>query len=135
MDVSTVAPKAADRSITVDYPFPDTLQGCVEAFGEEVVKSTFLAEAVIKLQAKVRSMLEAGAVANKKGEIKSEHMNDDEIKSAALSWKPGVAIIRKSDPVATFLGKVEKMAVMQNLHPQLHKKHPVQIFHYHTLKL
>ncbi len=86
-----------DRECTVQYDFGGTVEAAVEKFGADVVYSNFVRASVITAQAVMRRMLEAG-----KGQ--------DEIQATMNSWKPGVAIERTIDPVASVLGKFGSMS-------------------------
>ena len=81
-----------DKVAAVAYDFGATLEESVEKFGSDVVFTNFKRTAVITAQAAIRRMLEGG---------KSE----EEIISAMSSWKPGVALERTVDPVASLVGK------------------------------
>jgi hypothetical protein len=119
MEIGTTAPKAGDRTLTVDYGFVEktdemsaeaALAANVANFGADVVNSGFVSEAVIKLQAQVRRWLEQGSVPNKKGEIVTVRLSDDEIRAKVAEWKPGVSQVKKADPIAAFMAKVGTMS-------------------------
>ncbi len=103
MEVKTVAPKA-NRSITVDYPFPATVEEAVTQFGEQVVLSIFYDQLALKLQARVRNAMEKGL---KEG---TTRMSDEEIQTDVLAWKPGVAVVRSVDPVTKILAKFPNLS-------------------------
>ena len=79
------------------FDFGGSCAAAIEMFGEDVVYSNFTRASVITAQAAMRRMLEAG-----KGQ--------EEIQAAMNSWKPGVAIERTVDPVASVLGKFGSMS-------------------------
>lgn len=81
-----------DKAAAVAYDFGATLDEAVEKFGADVVFTNFKRTAVITGQAVMRRALEAG-----KG--------DEEIASIMQSWRPGVALERTVDPVASLVGK------------------------------
>jgi len=81
-----------EKSAAIAYDFGNTLGESVEKFGEDVVFTNFKRTAVITAQAAIRRMLEGG---------KSE----EEIAAAMGNWKPGVALERTVDPVASLVGK------------------------------
>lgn len=81
-----------DKAAAIAYDFGATLEEAVERFGAEVVFTNFKRTAVITAQAAIRRMLENG---------KSE----EEIAAGMQGWKPGVALERTVDPVASLVGK------------------------------
>jgi len=81
-----------DKVAAVAYDFGATLPEAVDKFGDAVVFTNFKRTAVITAQAAIRRMLEGG-----KGE--------EEITASMSSWKPGVALERTIDPVASLVGK------------------------------
>jgi len=81
-----------DKVAAVAYDFGATLEEAVDKFGADVVFTNFKRTAVITAQAAIRRMLEGD---------KSE----EEIASAMSTWKPGVALERTIDPVASLVGK------------------------------
>jgi hypothetical protein len=81
-----------EKAAAVAYDFGATLDEAVAKFGAEVVFTNFKRTAVITAQAVIRRMLEGG---------KSE----EEVATVMGAWKPGVALERTIDPVATLVGK------------------------------
>ena len=81
-----------EKAAAVAYDFGATLDEAVEKFGADVVFTNFKRTAVITAQAAIRRMMEGG---------KSE----EEIATTMQSWKPGVALERTIDPVASLVGK------------------------------
>lgn len=92
VEVKVKAPKVS-REITVTAEIPDSLNGLVEAYGEEAVASAASGSIKIALQGYVRSMLEANAT-------------DEKILDAVATWKPGT----KKDSVTSLIGKVATMS-------------------------
>lgn len=81
-----------DKEATIAYDFGATLEEAVNKFGAEVVFTNFKRTAVITAQAAMRRMLES-------------NKSNDEIVAGMQSWKPGVALERVVDPVASLVGK------------------------------
>jgi hypothetical protein len=81
-----------EKSAAVAYDFGATLEEATEKFGADVVFTNFKRTAVITAQAAIRRALEGG---------KSE----EEIASLMASWRPGVALERTVDPVASLVGR------------------------------
>jgi len=97
MPEKTVSAKlGSGESATVTYNFGDSLEDAVERFGGEVVMSTFLASAVISLQGYIRRLLTA-------------KKSPEEIAASVATWKPGVKMVKTSDPVAALMKKAAKM--------------------------
>jgi hypothetical protein len=119
LKITTSAPKANNRSIEVDYEkfyeasdtmsATEALEKNRAVFGDAVVNSVFLDGGVIRLQARIRSWLQQGAVANKKGEV-GEKLTDEQIKAKANEFVLGVATVKKSDKVQDFLNAAAKMS-------------------------
>jgi predicted RNA-binding protein len=81
-----------EKVAAVAYDFGDNLDQAVEKFGADVVFTNFKRTAVITAQAAIRRMLE-------------DNKSDEEITSKMSQWKPGVALERVIDPVASLVGK------------------------------
>ena len=81
-----------DRVAEVLYDFGDTLAKSVEMFGEDVVFTNFKRTATIVAQAAMRRSLEGGK-------------SQEEITALMKGWRPGVALERIIDPVASLVGK------------------------------
>lgn len=81
-----------DKAASIAYDFGATLPEAIEKFGEDVVFTSFKRTAVITGQAAIRRMLDGGK-------------NEEEIAVAMNDWKPGVALDRSVDPVASLIGK------------------------------
>jgi len=85
------------KDAVVYYDFGENLEQALDLFDEKVIFSNFRASAKITAQAAMRRYLDAG----KSGE---------EIAELMKNWKPGVALERKSDPVAAFKAKFASMS-------------------------
>ena len=85
------------KDAVVYYDFGENLEQALDLFDEKVIFSNFRASAKITAQAAMRRYLDAG----KPGE---------EIAELMKNWKPGVALERKSDPVAAFKAKFASMS-------------------------
>jgi hypothetical protein len=93
------------RSITVEYDFGSSLEEAIELFGEEVVFSNAKANMVIGLQGRIRALMKK----NKEGDVRSE----EEIIALASAWKPGIKVVKESDPVGAITKRSEKMSLSQ----------------------
>jgi hypothetical protein len=82
------------QELTAEYDFGSNTQEAVELFGEEVVFSTFKAQAVVKLQSVMRSAAKAGK----------------DVQEVVNAWKPGVARVRGKSPVEKALSAFGKMS-------------------------
>jgi len=97
-----------EKTAAVAYDFGADLPESIDKFGADVVFTNFKRTAVITAQAAIRRMLEGG-----KGE--------EEIATTMQSWKPGVALERTVDPVASLVGKwdsyspEEQMEILKKL--------------------
>ena len=76
--------EAGIEKVSVDYEIPETIDGLVEAFGEDVVKSHVISSIVIALQGRLRGW--AKNQLEKDGKIDA-----DKLQKAANEWKPGQA--------------------------------------------
>jgi len=85
------------KDAVVYYDFGENLEQALDLFDEKVIFSNFRASAKITAQAAMRRYLEAGKSA-------------EEIAELMKNWKPGVALERKSDPVAAFKAKFASMS-------------------------
>jgi hypothetical protein len=76
------------------YDFGDNLAEATKMFGEQVVYTTFVAQAIINLQAAMRRTLIAGG----------------DCAALASTWKPGVSAPRVAvDPIAAAKNKFAQM--------------------------
>jgi hypothetical protein len=76
------------------YDFGDNLAETTKLFGEQIVHSGFVAQAIINLQAAMRRTLLAGG----------------DVAGLATSWKPGVSAPRANvDPIAAAKNKFAQM--------------------------
>lgn len=78
-----------------DYDFPETIDGLVESYGNELVYDSFVATQKIKAQAVIRQLLASG----KSPEEVKEFMEQN--------WAPGKSV---ADPTASFLAKFADMS-------------------------
>jgi hypothetical protein len=85
------------KDAIIFYDFGDNLDEALEKFDKNVIFTNFRASAKITAQAAMRRYLEAGKDA-------------EAIVELMKSWKPGVALERKSDPVAAFKAKFAAMS-------------------------
>ena len=85
------------KEAVIYYDFGENLEQALDLFDEKVIFSNFRASVKITAQAAIRRYLEAGKSA-------------EEITELMKSWKPGVALERKSDPVAAFKAKFASMS-------------------------
>jgi hypothetical protein len=83
-------------SATAKYDMPDTVQGMVEKFGEDVCFSHIKRSLVIAIQAYMRPMIDAGKSA-------------EDIQAAVADWKPGVKKAAKS-PLERAREELSKMS-------------------------
>lgn len=81
--VTSASGNEGARSYTCDYNFGDTLEDCIDLFGDKVVYEAFVAQAKIALQGRIRAALKA-------------EKSDDEINGIVDEWKPGERAPRKS---------------------------------------
>ena len=88
--------KGSGKKIIVSYNFGTSLADAVEKFGEDVVLSGFRRTSVITAQGIMRRLAKAGK-------------SDAEIQDAITAWKPGVAMERVMDPVATLKARIANM--------------------------
>lgn len=94
-----VTPKDKDGNkgepyvVSAEYNLGENLDEAVELFGHDAVFSTFKAAAVVKLQARMRALAQAG-------EDVQEGIND---------WKVGVSVRKPKDPAAKALSAFESM--------------------------
>lgn len=97
-----------DKIGTIVFDFGEDINQAIELFGAEVVMSNFTKSAIITAQAAIRRMLEAGKT-------------QEEITVKMADWKPGVALERVTDPVASLVARFptmsaeEQAAVLQKL--------------------
>lgn len=85
------------KSATIYKDFGETAAESIQAFGDEVVNSNFIANAKVVAQAAVRRGLEAGK-------------SPEEIVVMMEPWRPGVAIERVADPLSAALAKYGTMS-------------------------
>ena len=88
------------RSVTMEYDFGANLEEMKEKFGEDVTFSNARRAMTITAQAAMRRMILAGK-------------SDEEIQEKMSLWKPGVALERTSDPVASLMKSWGKMTEEQ----------------------
>jgi len=85
------------KDAVIYYDFGESLEQALDLFDEKVIFSNFRASVKITAQAAMRRYLDAGKT-------------QEEIAELMKSWKPGVALERKSDPVAAFKAKFASMS-------------------------
>jgi len=85
-----------DKSATVEYDFGADMDGAVKLMGKDVVYAQYLAQATVRLQAIMRTALEAGK-------------DQKEITAIVAGWKPGTKISIAKDPKAAFMAAFGKM--------------------------
>jgi hypothetical protein len=98
LEIKAKAPKANDgkgAEASFFFMFPKTAEECILEFGDETVRSAFVAAQTVKAQAGIRSLLEAGKTP---AEV-SEYMTGN--------WQPGVTI---SDPTVNVIAKFKAMS-------------------------
>jgi len=81
-----------DKVATIVVDFGEKLADMVAKFGEDVVFTNARGSFVITAQAAIRRYIEAGK-------------SQEEISSLMASWKPGVALARTVDPVASLVSQ------------------------------
>jgi len=86
-----------EKNAVVYYDFGDTLEEALDKFDEKVIFTNFRASVKITAQSVMRRYLEAGK-------------SSDEIAELMKNWKPGVALERRSDPIAAFRAKFASMS-------------------------
>lgn len=64
----------SERSVTVQYDFPDTVAGLIEKYGEEAVHGAAVGTFTINLQALLRRHIDK---------------TDEELQELATNWVPG----------------------------------------------
>lgn len=80
--------------VTVDYDFPDTLDGLIEKFGHETVYGKAMDSLVIDVQALVRRHLTAKT--DKDGKVTTPPKSEEEIQAIVDGWMPGVGRTKTS---------------------------------------
>jgi hypothetical protein len=98
IEIKAKAPKANNgegAEASFPFDFPDTAEDCILKFGDEPVRTSFVAAQTVKAQAGIRSLLEAGKTP---AEV-SEYMT--------ANWQPGVTI---SDPTVNVIAKFKAMS-------------------------
>lgn len=83
--------------LEAEYDFGGNTEEAVKLFGEEVVFSTFKAQAVVKLQSIMRSAAKAGK----------------DVAEVVAAWKPGVARVRGKTAVEKAISAFDKMSPEQ----------------------
>jgi hypothetical protein len=96
MEVKATVPKLNDLEVTAEINFGANLDEAKGLFGEEVVYSKYLAEAVINAQAVMRGLALKGKT-------------QEEIQAAMGEWKPGQSRVTGEAGLSTLLKKFEKM--------------------------
>jgi hypothetical protein len=81
------------RTIDLEYDFGTNMDESIAKFSEEVIHASFVKQAKVVLQARVRDLMKAGKT-------------DDEIKEAITQWVPGIRQPRAA--AATTVDKLMK---------------------------
>lgn len=93
---TTKAPKADNRTITLEVMDGETVKEDAELHGEDVVHGIFIQKADVARQNFVRPLLEAGKT-------------DEEIRELFKKWKLGVPTERTTDPKAKAMRLLNKI--------------------------
>jgi len=100
MKISATDPTSG-RSVAVEITsIGESLDEAISLVGAEVVYSNYKKSAVISAQANIRRRI-------KKGDT------DTDIQTALAPWKPGVAVVRETDPLAAIQKRMDKMTPEQ----------------------
>lgn len=86
--------------VNTEYNFGESLAEAVSLFGEEVVFDYFTANATVRLQAFVRTRIEA-------------RKSEEEIQEEANGWKPGVVQRSSKDPKESIVKDFAKLSAAQ----------------------
>jgi len=93
---------SVDRALVIDYDFTENLTAAIAKFGEDVVFSSFTADAKVGLQAFVRARL---------AKVDEDYMTDAEIIAEASQWVPGMR--KQADPLAKLQALLSKLSPEQ----------------------
>jgi len=93
---------SVDRALVIDYDFTENISDAIAKFGEDVVFSSFMADAKVGLQAFVRARL---------AKVDEDYMTDEEIIAEASQWVPGMR--KQSDPLAKLQTLLSKLSPEQ----------------------
>jgi monomeric isocitrate dehydrogenase len=97
MEVKATVPKLGDLELTAEVNLGANLDEAKELFGDDVVFSIYLAEAIIKAQAVMRGL----ALKEKTAAEIAEYMT---------TWKPGQSRVSGEAGLGSLLKKFEKMS-------------------------
>jgi len=86
-----------EQTMTVEVPFASTAEEAIKAYGDQAVLTNARANAVVSIQALMRSRMRAGKTA-------------EEIAKELAEYKMGVSMRKTSDPIETTLKKAENMS-------------------------
>ena len=84
------------KSMTVEVPLPETLEECVEVYGDEAVYSNVIASCKITLQAAIRRAITSGK-------------SVEDTTADLAEWKLGVAMRKAADPMGKLLKSADNM--------------------------
>ena len=111
--VVTANEKTGTKEATVSFTYdvPDTVQGYIEEFGEDITKSILDQQLIVKVQAGARGKVKQGKT-------------DAEVQDWADTYKPGAAPVRKSllekaDDLLPNMTKEQKLQMMKKLQASL----------------
>lgn len=96
MEISVSTREGA--SITVDYAIGETVAENIELFGEEVCSDALRASLILRVQGRVRSLINAEKTA-------------EEITEALANWKIGIATRTRTSPKEKIKGLFDKCSV------------------------
>jgi len=86
-----------EQVMTVEVPFAATAKEAIQVYGDEAVLTNARANAVVSIQALMRSRMKAGKTA-------------EEVAKELSEYKMGVSMRKTSDPIETTLKKAESMS-------------------------
>ena len=85
----TTEKRGEDNAIEVVFELPDTVQGCVDAYGEDIVFHFFSRSATLQLQANLRARM-------KKAEEEKKPFTQANADEYVAKWKPSMRAPAKS---------------------------------------
>lgn len=97
MEVKATSTKLGDVEFAAEINFGANLEEAKELFGEDVVYSLYLSDAVIKAQAVMRGLAVKGKT-------------QEEITAVMAEWKPGQARVTGEAGLGSLMKKFEKMS-------------------------
>jgi len=84
------------RSMTVEVPFASTADEAIKVYGDQAVLTNARANAVVVVQALMRSRMRANKTA-------------EEVAKELADWKMGVSMRKTTDPIEATLKKADNM--------------------------